>query len=496
MMRRCLLILLMLAISTTGVWAQDNEPTQENSTVPRAGNPHGPMELDCKICHAESSWDVSNTSSFDHASTGFELEGLHRYALCRDCHREPVFAHIGTQCADCHNDTHRGRLGPACSDCHTPKSWVDQPKMRQDHNATALPLVGAHERVDCDACHAGAAASDYVGTPTECYACHADVYAATTAPNHQQAHFDTDCERCHGVFSSSWGAGDFNHNLLYPLNGAHRVLDCMACHSDGFAGTPTTCIGCHQSEYDTTANPGHVEAGFPTNCIVCHSESAWLPATYDHNTTGFPLTGAHRGPDCLACHSTGYTGISSECASCHQTDYNNTTDPAHLASGIPLDCQVCHGNVAWTPADYDHNLTAFPLTGAHVPLDCLSCHDTGYAGTPTDCAACHQADYNNTSNPNHLASNFPTSCQECHSTTAWEPSSWDHNSLFPIDSGAHSNVWDSCTTCHVVPTDFSVFECIDCHEHNRTDMDNDHKDEGDYQYLSSACFECHPRGTH
>ncbi len=168
-MRARSLLLFVFVIWTSSVLAQD-EPA-----VPRVGNPHGDMDLDCKLCHVGSSWELSQTGEFDHNTTGFPLEGMHQHALCRDCHREPVFAHIGTQCADCHNDTHRGRLGPSCADCHTPNAWVDQPQARQEHNATAMPLVGAHERVDCDACHTGAVTGDYVGTPTDCYACHAEV---------------------------------------------------------------------------------------------------------------------------------------------------------------------------------------------------------------------------------------------------------------------------------------------------------------------------------
>ncbi len=420
-MRARNLILLWLVFGAGNVLAQ------ESPQLPQAGNPHGEMKLDCKLCHAGSSWEVSRTSSFDHGTTGFPLEGMHQHALCRDCHTEPVFAHIGTQCADCHNDTHRGRLGPACSDCHTPAAWVDQPRMRQEHNATALPLVGAHERVDCDACHSGAVTGDYVGTPTDCYACHAENFAATTDPNHQVAGFSTDCQLCHGVFSSTWGSGDFIHAQNFPLTGAHRLAECMACHADGFAGTPTACAACHQAEYD------------------------------------------------------------------------NTTDPGHLAAGFPLECQACHSTTAWIPGTYDHNATAFPLTGAHRPLDCLECHSTGYVGTPTDCFACHQPEYDGTNDPNHLAAGFPVSCEDCHTTNAWEPSTWDHEVLFPIDSGAHRGEWASCVECHVVPTNFAVFECILCHEHNsQTDVDNDHSgDDPDfdgYEYTSPACFECHPRG--
>ncbi|MEZ4987692.1 MAG: hypothetical protein R2795_22130 [Saprospiraceae bacterium] len=69
----------------------------------------------------------------------------------------------------------------------------------------------------------------------------------------------------------------------------------------------------------------------------------------------------------------------------------------------------------------DHDLTSFPLRGAHQQTDCLACHADGYAGTPTQCAACHINDYNNTANPNHAAAQFPLNCEECHNENALAP---------------------------------------------------------------------------
>jgi len=413
-MNRFLWVFLMIPITAFG---------QDEVQAPRVGNPHGDMNLDCVLCHTEQSWDEEGrVGDFDHSVTGFNLEGLHEHARCRDCHQEPVFAHVGTACVDCHQDLHRGRLGPVCEDCHTPAGWVDRPQMRRDHDATALPLVGAHERVDCDACHQGAVRSDYVGTPVDCYACHAEVFHGTTSPDHDASGFGTDCIRCHGVFASTWGSGDFIHPASFPLTGAHRLLECVACHTDGFVGTPTDCVACHQDDYDRTTDPGHLSAAFPTDCRACHTTSAWEPASFDHNATAFPLTGAHRS------------------------------------------------------------------------LDCLSCHASGYTGTPTDCVACHRAEYDGTTDPNHQSSNFPATCEICHTTSGWTPSTWDHEPLFPINSGAHGGI--SCTECHVVPTDYSMFECILCHEHSRDEMDPKHREVDGYFYLSSECFRCHPRGTH
>jgi hypothetical protein len=392
--------------------------------TPRAGNPHGAMDLDCSLCHHEGSWDVSGElGDFDHASTGFPLEGRHAAAHCRDCHEDPRFAFVGTSCADCHADIHKGRLGVDCARCHTPQAWVQRSEQRLAHDATGFALVGAHDRVDCDACHTGPLAGDYVGTPTDCYFCHAAAYEATTDPDHAVAGFDTDCQRCHSVYASTWGGGDFSHPASFPLSGAHRALECTACHSDGFTGAIADCYACHDDDYLAADDPDHLGGDFPTTCAVCHTTTAWEPAQFDHGITGFALTGAHRGAECSACHQ------------------------------------------------------------------------DGYVGTPSDCHACHQADYEGTSDPNHVASGFSTACGACHSASAWVPSTWDHDTLFPIYSGRHRGEWDSCVDCHLVPSNYAAFECIFCHEHNQADTDREHLGEvSNYQYNSAACFACHPRG--
>ena len=61
---------------------------------------------------------------------------------------------------------------------------------------------------------------------------------------------------------------------------------------NGYAGTPTDCFSCHQTDFSGATNPSH--SGFPHSCQDCHNVSAWQPANFDHNTTGFPLNGAHR----------------------------------------------------------------------------------------------------------------------------------------------------------------------------------------------------------
>ena len=460
-------------------------------------NPHGNLKLDCKVCHTEDSWRVTDhPQGFDHDATGFALTGLHKYAECRDCHRNTVFAFVGTQCLDCHDDFHKGRLGPSCEDCHTPAGWIDRGEMGRRHQETALPLTGAHARIDCESCHTGAARADYVGTPTDCFACHAEQYAATTDPPHAASGIGTDCRTCHGVFAATWGAGDFVHPQSFPLSGGHAGLDCAACHESGagFTGVATDCASCHRDDYDATTDPDHAAAGFPLDCTLCHTINGWEGASIDHDQTAFPLTGMHVSVDCAACHATGYSGTPQNCDACHLDDYNGTVDPNHAAQQFPLDCAGCHETGGWTPAIFDHTQTTFPLTGAHVTTSCTECHSAGYAGTPTDCQACHLDDYNATTLPDHGSLGFPLECMDCHTTSVWNPSTFDHEAVFPINSGPHRDKWNSCADCHVVQGDITRFECIFCHEHNRTDTDKDHREVSQYVYDSNACYACHPRG--
>jgi hypothetical protein len=112
------------------------------------------------------------------------------------------------------------------------------------------------------------------------------------------------------------------------------------------------------------------------------------------------------------------------------------------------------------------------------------------------CFSCHTAKYNATVNPNHLTAKFPTNCEICHSTTAWTPSTYNHDAqFFPIYSGKHQGKWTQCSECHNVPSNYASFSCILCHEHsNKASVDSEHSGNRNYSYVSSACYSCHPRG--
>ncbi len=443
----------------------------------------------CESCHTTNQWE---DGKFDHAATRFPLTGGHLAITCRGCHADGVFKGKSMTCVSCHqskfdattNPHHAAaRFATACETCHTTTSW---PGARYDHNATSFPLTGKHVTQTCLACHSDRV---YQGKPTTCISCHQAKFDATTAPNHKASNFPTTCESCHST--SSWTNGAFDHNATrFPLTGGHRAVSCAGCHGDGvYKGKSLLCASCHQAKFDATTKPSHRASAFPTTCETCHTNVAWTPATFDHNTTRFPLTGGHRTPTCAQCHGDGvYRGKSLLCASCHQAKYDATTRPSHRASAFPTTCESCHTNLAWTPATFDHNTTAFPLVGAHRAVSCVGCHADGvYKGKPTTCVSCHQAKFDATTSPNHRTSGFPTSCETCHTATAWTPATFDHSTTrFPL-TGLHRTA--TCTQCH----GDGVFRgktmlCAGCHQtnYNATTKPN-HAQLG----YSTSCESCH-----
>ncbi|MCA9668648.1 MAG: hypothetical protein KC503_23810 [Myxococcales bacterium] len=73
------------------------------------------------------------------------------------------------------------------------------------------------------------------------------------------------------------------------------------------------------------------------------------------------------------------------------------------------------------------------------------------------CLACHEADRARAKFPDHLATGYPTNCEQCHSQKEWKPAAFDHSGLPLV--GGHSKT--DCASCHSkepVPT-----KCVGCH---------------------------------
>ncbi|MEI6455777.1 MAG: hypothetical protein WCO93_05770, partial [bacterium] len=359
-------------------------------------------------------------------------------------------------------------------------------------------LTGAHTTTDCNSCHPG---GNYNNTPNACVGCHQTNYDQTTNPNHATLAFPATCQDCHTT-NPGWKPATFAlHNNYYPLTGAHTSIGCNDCHPGGnYNNTPNTCVGCHQTNYNQSANPPHASLSFPTTCQDCHTTNpGWKPATFAIHNNYYPLTGAHTSVECNSCHAGGnYTNTPNACVGCHQTDYNQSANPPHVSLNFPTTCQDCHTtNPGWKPATFAIHDNYYVLQGAHTSISCNTCHNGNYSGNlPTTCIGCHQPDYNSTTNPPHASAQFPTNCELCHNQNAWVPATFNHDGqYFPIYSGKHNGEWNLCSDCHTNASNYQVFSCIDCHEHNQNDMNDEHNGVSGYSYNSEACYNCHPNGS-
>jgi hypothetical protein len=457
----------------------------------KAASPaHAPtFPVTCADCHQTATW---RGASFDHAITRFALTGAHAAVSCDGCHADKVYRGKSTECAACHRGNFDRTTTPphaatgfptTCESCHSTTTWAGAVF---DHAATRFPLTGAHKPVSCASCHGDGV---YRGKSLDCVACHKADYDRAARPTHTSV-FPTTCATCHTTVA--WAGATFDHaTTQFPLTGAHLAVMCTSCHGDGvYRGKPIDCVACHQTKYNQTTNPPHAAAGFASaSCATCHTTTSWLGAVFDHGTTRFPLTGAHRAVTCTSCHGDGvYRGKSLDCVACHRAKYDATTNPPHVAAGFPTTCEVCHTTTAWPGAVFNHSATRFPLTGAHLTLNCNACHGDGvYRGKAMDCVACHQAKYNQTTNPPHVAAGFPSTCATCHSTASWLGAVFDHNlTLFPL-TGAHRAVM--CTSCHGDGVyKGKSLECVACH---RTKYDATTNPPHAAAGFPTTCATCH-----
>jgi hypothetical protein len=456
--------------------------------------------LDCSRCHTPDSWLVKNINEL-HNRSRFPLIGVHRTADCSQCHKSESLARYdvsGVRCIDCHRQNYLATTNPNhlqsgisedCSLCHLINSfqWSGT-----GFNHSFFPLAKGHSAVKCTDCHK---TGNYKEAKPDCYSCHQNDFIATKNPDHNAARISISCQDCHSL-NPGWKPTNFDHTS-FPLKLGHSTPACIDCHIGGsYASTPKDCYSCHQQNYLSTTNPNHNTSGFAKTCEFCHSLTAgWKPASVDHSR--FPLKLGHSAVACGDCHIGGnYTATSTDCYSCHQKNYTATTAPNHISAGFPSTCGICHTtNPGWKPATYNH--TSFPLTLGHATPVCADCHKGNYSATPKECYSCHQTDYNTTVNPNHKTLAFSTTCAQCHTTNpGWKPAIYtQHDTQFPIYSGKHNGRWATCTDCHTNTSNYSLYSCIICHEHNKTEMDSKHKGRSGYSYDSAACLRCHPRGS-
>ena len=356
-----------------------------------------------------------------------------------------------------------GAAAPSCAGAFTLRSLI-------------MPgeVIEAHAKIEeqCDSCHE----SKETQKQSElCFACHKEIRADRVSNgglHGGSAAAGKECVACHaehkGRAANITGLDPktFAHaQTHFPLAGAHAGKPCASCHADGkkYREAPAQCSGCHARD---DAHQGKLGSA----CEGCHTATAWKSADFDHAKAGFALAGAHAKADCAACHhDREFVGTPTQCVQCHRANDKH-------AGRNGTDCAACHAATAWTDVSFDHGArSGFKLTGRHKQLACQSCHAAGVAAAvPRTCVGCHKAD-------DRHAGKLGTSCADCHQTTHWSDTGFDHAAAthFAL-RGAHAQL--ECAACHVHGVDAPLGrDCASCHAER-----DPHKGQ-----LGARCDGCH-----
>jgi hypothetical protein len=289
-----------------------------------------------------------------------------------------------------------------------------------------------------------------------------------------------------------------------PIGGyvSHAQFEdgCTHCHAPLHCVTEDRCQECHVEVAQEKAEMSGMHGLLPgTNrCQNCHVEHQGREA--DITTLAFKrIDHAALANFSLDYHQQDFNGEAMDCQSCHsQDDYRQASldcvtchaEEDHDLMATHIDehgtqCLSCHDGETKL-AEFEHNVQAFNLTGAHTEVECKECHvdaELQYGETPTACVNCHTEEERPDSHPQ-----FGDDCQRCHSTTAFAPARLtQHN--FDLNHALTAEGEIDCQACH--KTSYAAVDCSGCHtESGRV--------EAEHQVMgivdSANCAGCHVTG--
>lgn len=387
----------------------------------------------------------------------------------------------GKECASCHNDHHGKNFGIVRFDTAA-----------FDHTLTGYALKGKHSKNSCADCHQSKFIQDekikkkqysWLGMKTECLSCHEDYHQNTLSVS---------CTDCHDQEAFK-PAPLFNHDKTkFPLKGAHQKQDCIECHKksikngkefQAFADIKhQNCTACHTDVHQNKFGP---------TCTDCHTENSFKSlktgSRFNHDLTDFPLKGKHQQTDCKKCHT-----VDIKTPLKHQHCYDCHTDYHQGDLGAQRNCTECHDENSFKESSYtieNHQISSFPLEGAHLATPCFACHQKEerwrFREIGRNCKDCHQDVHQSSIKEMYYPKQ---NCRSCHGTETWHSVQFNHEQTGYVLEGAHLK--QTCAKCHFEeqkPASF-VFKpvksaCKSCHE-------EPHGGQFDF-YGEQSCTHCH-----
>ena len=310
---------------------------------------------ECSACHNLGGWKPSTFGLKEHQASAYPLQGKHAAVNCAKCHipkgKDTLYKVKFGRCLDCHTDEHQGQFAAVphlnrCEPCHTLAGWRPSTFTLARHKETRFLLTGSHIAVPCNDCHKPAAYAPVQPKPVvvyhwqdrSCTTCHADPHKGQFREGMAKLESNRNpagCEACHST--KTWkDLQRFDHSATeFPLVGAHRAVECKACHKPpaletkltnvDFRIAPKKCEECHEDIHGAQfANAQRI-----TPCADCHNSARWKPSLFDHDKrTTFSLQGAHRNV---------------RCGQCHQLTKLIAGKKVLFYKPTPKDCAACHG---------------------------------------------------------------------------------------------------------------------------------------------------------
>ena len=333
----------------------------------------------------------ATASSFDHATSGFELNGQHRAVACESCHTGGIFKGTPTTCVACHapgsrigataKPTNHILASSDCGQCHTTFGW--RPVARFDHRN----VIGT-----CSSCHNNVQtvgkSPNHLTTSVDCGACHSvrQPWSMITFPsNHIPTASTALCTDCHTGSSFSVVPSITNIHRYAPSTSAN----CAQCHGAAAPSFAIPAIG-----FSIVGLPsGHVPLGTNTACESCHvgasSSIAATPVVDGAKFTGSAMS--HAGiTTCVSCH--GPTITAASFYGITKLVVMPATSPMGAAAHVPTGtaCESCHAGSMPTGLVPGNATKSVPGTGFATPAPTTA---QIHAGIASNCASCHEGAY-------------------------------------------------------------------------------------------------------
>ena len=372
------------------------------------------------------------------------LQGSHATTACASCHKNNVYKGTPRDCVGCHQ--------PDFQRAANPEPRRRPTSRRRASRATATAARAGRTRPSrttstgrCTGTHASTACARATRT-TSTRARRATASAATrpttTRPRTRTTSRPASRPRASRA-TRNGGPGWTSH--LQPQHVRSRCVGMHATTALRERATRTTSTRAPRATASAATRPSTRRRrtritrrrASRRRARSCHKNGGpgWTGATFNHNVDRSRCWAVTRRRPARRCHKNNvYKGTPRDCVGCHQTNYNAHDEPEprrRPASRPRASRATATADPGWSvDVQPQHDVPA----GGHARHQRVQRRATRTTSTRARRATASAATRRSTSattNPNHAAAGFPTTCESCHKTAdpAGRGATFNHNTV-------------------------------------------------------------------